>query len=111
MQKNSIPAIPVSHMVESIVGCKWSIHVLTQIRAGTTRPGALARSAPGLSTKVLAERLDKMIRFGIVERKAYPEVPPRVEYHLTPFGEKFAKIIDEVEKLQSELRSRETLQE
>lgn len=96
-------SIPVRAMVESIIGCKWSLHVLAQIRKGVHRPGALARSAEGLTTKVLAERLDKFVRFGIVERVAYPEVPPRVEYRLTPFGLKFAGILDQVEKLEEEL--------
>lgn len=89
----------VAAMVESIIGCKWSLHVLAQIRAGVNRPGALARSARGLTTKVLNERLDKMLRFGIIARHAYPEVPPRVEYTLTPFGERFAEILDAVERL------------
>lgn len=89
----------VAAMVESIVGCKWSLHVLAQIRAGVNRPGVLGRSAPGLTTKVLNERLDKMLRFGIIARHAYPEVPPRVEYTLTPFGERFAEILDAVERL------------
>jgi DNA-binding HxlR family transcriptional regulator len=86
-------------MVESIIGCKWSLHVLAQIRAGVNRPGVLARSAPGLTTKVLNERLDKMLRFGIIERHAYAEVPPRVEYSLSRFGDRFAEILDAVERL------------
>lgn len=94
----------VAHMVESIVGCKWSLHVLACVRKGINRPGAIERSAEGLSAKVLSERLDKFIRFGIFEKRSYPEIPPRVEYSLTPFGEKFVRIIDEVERLQSELQ-------
>jgi DNA-binding HxlR family transcriptional regulator len=93
------PAPDVAAMVESIVGCKWSLHVLDQIRRGVNRPGAITRSTEGLSTKVLAERLDKMLRFGIVRRTAYAEVPPRVEYSLTPFGERFVEILDAVERL------------
>lgn len=93
----------VAHMVESIVGCKWSLHVLACVRKGVNRPGAIERSAEGLSAKVLSERLDKFIRFGIFEKRSYPEIPPRVEYSLTPFGEKFVRIIDEVERLQNEL--------
>lgn len=95
--------LTVAHMVESIVGCKWSLHVLACVRKGINRPGAIERSAEGLSAKVLSERLDKFIRFGIFEKRSYPEIPPRVEYSLTPFGEKFVRIIDEVERLQNEL--------
>ncbi|MBX3460049.1 MAG: helix-turn-helix transcriptional regulator [Planctomycetes bacterium] len=90
-------------MVESIVGCKWSLHVLAQIRAGINRPGALERTADGLTQKVLSERLNKFLRFGILEKHSYPEVPPRVEYAFTPFGRKFLKLLDEVEELQREL--------
>ena len=46
----------IAEMVESIVGCKWSLHVLAQIRKGVNRPGAIERSADGLSAKVLGER-------------------------------------------------------
>lgn len=93
----------VAGMVESIVGCKWSLHVLACIRRGVNRPGAIERSTPGLSAKVLAERLDKLVRFGIAVKRSFPEVPPRVEYTLTPFGERFAAIIDEVERLQRDI--------
>lgn len=93
----------VAGMVESIVGCKWSLYVLGQIRRGVNRPGALVRNSAGLSTKVLNERLAKMHRFGIVEKLTFPEIPPHVEYHLTPFGRKFVRILDQVEKLEREL--------
>ncbi len=90
-------------MVESIVGCKWSLHVLAQIRGGVNRPGALVRSAEGLTQKVLTERLNKMLRFGILRKHSFPEVPPRVEYEFTPFGRRFLKLLDEVDRLQREL--------
>lgn len=98
----------IAEMVESIVGCKWSLHVLAQIRKGVNRPGAIERSAEGLSAKVLGERLDKLVRFGIAERHAFAEVPPRVEYHLTPLGERFAGIIDQVEELQRQINAQES---
>lgn len=98
----------IAEMVESIVGCKWSLHVLAQIRKGVNRPGAIERSAEGLSAKVLGERLDKLVRFGIAERHAFAEVPPRVEYHLTPLGERFVGIIDQVEELQRQINAQES---
>lgn len=101
-RKQSLPG-DVGGMVESIVGCKWSLHVLAQVRRGVNRPGAMARSAKGLTTKVLNERLSKMVRFGILERIAYPEVPPRVEYRLTDFGGRFTALLDQIEALQREL--------
>jgi len=100
----NVSAAPtVANMVEDIVGCKWSLAVLGRIRSGVVRPGAMEHGVPGLSKKVLNERLRKLLRFGIVERHAYAELPPRVEYRLTPFGEKFSTLLDGVEKLQREL--------
>ena len=94
---------PAARMVEDIVGCKWSLAVLERVRSGVSRPGALEHSLPGLSTKVLNERLRKLQRYGIVSRTAYPEVPPRVEYALTPFGYKFVQVLDSVATLEREL--------
>ena len=94
---------PAARMVEDIVGCKWSLAVLERVRSGVSRPGALEHSLAGLSTKVLNERLRKLQRYGIVSRTAYPEVPPRVEYALTPFGRKFVQVLDGVAALEREL--------
>ena len=90
-------------MVESIVGCKWSLVVLQLVRDGVNRPGAMERAVPGLTAKVLNERLRKLLRFGILEKTIYAESPPRVEYRLTAFGKKFVRLMREVERLQAEL--------
>jgi DNA-binding HxlR family transcriptional regulator len=96
--------IPVASMVEQIVGCKWSLHVLGYIADGFHRPSALLRNCRGLSAKIMNERLRKMIRFGIVQRKVLGEKPPiEVEYRLTPFGHRFMRIIEEVRRLQDTL--------
>ena len=93
----------VAEIVESCIGCKWTLHVLGQIRKGVRRPGALVRSADGLTTKVLNERLRKLVRFDVLERVSYAEVPPRVEYRLTPLGRRFVKLLDEIERLQRDV--------
>ena len=98
----------VSAMVEDVIGCKWSMTVLAQVRSGIRRPGAIEHSVPGLSQKVLNERLRKLTRFGVLSRRAYPEVPPRVEYSLTPFGERFAGILDQIRALESDRTSAPT---
>jgi len=92
-------------MVETIVGCKWSLTVYQLLVSGINRPGEMVRSVEGLTTKVLNECLRKNMEFGIIERIAYNEVPPRVEYVVTSFGEKFISILDELEKLQGEITS------
>ena len=94
----------VAYVFENCVGCKWTIHVLNQIRRGVRRPGELARSAEGLTSKVLNERLSKLVRFGVLEKTSYAEIPPRVEYSLTDFGNRVAAILVQVEKLQRELK-------
>ncbi len=95
----------VGRMVESIIGCKWSLSVLRLIRTGVNRPGEMQRRVDGLTTKVLNERLTKLYKFGIIDKKIYPETPPKVEYNFTEFGNKFLKIVDVVENLQSELNN------
>jgi DNA-binding HxlR family transcriptional regulator len=90
----------VGAMVEDIVKCKWSLTVLRLIEEGVTRPGAMERSVPGLTPKVLNERLRKMLRFQIVERRVFPVTPPRVEYRFTRFGRKFASLLGQIRRLQ-----------
>jgi len=88
-------------MVESIVGCKWSIRLLQLCAEGNHRPSALLRACTGLSAKVMNERLRKMTRFGIMHRTVHGEKPPvEVEYRLTPFGRRFMGILEEVQRLQ-----------
>lgn len=96
--------IPVASLVESIVGCKWSVRLLQLSAEGHCRPSAFLRACPGLSAKVMNERLHKMVRFGILERMVFGEKPPvEVEYHLTLFGLRFMKVIEEVRQLQEAL--------
>ncbi|MEW5864694.1 MAG: helix-turn-helix domain-containing protein [Pseudomonadota bacterium] len=102
-QKKVSSAPSAARMVEEIVGCKWSLAVLGAVRRGVRRPGALEHAIEGVSKKVLNERLRKLVRFGILEKRSFPEVPPRVEYHLTPFGARFSELMEGVERLQSEL--------
>ena len=94
-----------ARMVESIFGCKWSLTVYQLLANGINRPGAMVRNVDGLSTKVLNSCLRRNQEFGILQRIAYNEVPPRVEYKVTPFGTKFIRIMDEIEKLQNEIAS------
>lgn len=93
----------VSRMVEDIVGCKWSLAVLGAVRGGVVRPGAIEHAIDGVSKKVLNERLAKLVRFGILAKTSYAELPPRVEYQLTPFGQKFCGLLDGVDALQRDI--------
>ncbi len=94
-----------ARMVEAIFGCKWSLTVYQLLESGVIRPGEMVRSVDGLTTKVLNDCLKKNTDFGILERITYNEVPPRVEYKVTPFGNKFVRILDEIKKLHDEIDS------
>ncbi len=96
--------ITAASVVESIVGCKWSVHLLMLIADGCSRPSALLRACPGLSTKVMNERLKKMLRFGLVQRSVSGDKPPlQVDYMLTPFGRRFMGGLKEIGRLQEAL--------
>ncbi|QYX65562.1 helix-turn-helix transcriptional regulator [Shewanella putrefaciens] len=92
-----------ARMVETIYGCKWSLTVYQLLASGVQRPGEMVRCVEGLSTKVLNQCLKKNIEFGILDKVIYNELPPRVEYQVTEFGQKFLHILDELEKLQQEI--------
>jgi len=85
--------------LEDVVGCKWSAAVVAAISRGVERPGALERFIPGISTKVLNERLRKLLNYGLITRTEHAGLPARVEYKLTPTGKKLALIIEELRKL------------
>lgn len=92
-----------ARMVETIYGCKWSLTVYQLLANNINRPGEMVKSVDGLSTKVLNQCLKKNIEFGILNKINYPEIPPRVEYEVTEFGQKFIRILDDIEKLQNEI--------
>jgi DNA-binding HxlR family transcriptional regulator len=69
-----------------VVGGKWKVLILWPLRQAPRRFGELRRQIPGISEKMLIQHLKEMESDGIVTRKDYKEVPPRVEYALTAFG-------------------------
>lgn len=73
------------------MGEKWVPALVHMLSEGTQRPSDLARRIPGISKKMLTQTLRNLERWGLVRRKVYPVVPPRVEYSLTALGERFAE--------------------
>ena len=84
------------------MGCKWSAAVVGALQRGVNRPGKLERYIPGISTKVLTERLRKLLDYGLITREELAGTVPHVEYSLTPTGKKLAGIIEQLHELQEE---------
>ena len=99
------PPRQIGRMVETVIGCKWSLTVLELIRQGINRPGAMERSVEGLSAKVLADCLRLLVRYNVLVKNAFPEIPPRVEYKFTVFGNKFVTLLESIDALEDELPS------
>ncbi len=90
-------------MVETIFGCKWSLTVYQLLANDINRPGEMVKSVEGLTTKVLNDCLRRNIEFGILHKEVFNQTPLKVEYSFTEFGQKFLKVLDQLESLQSEL--------
>lgn len=78
----------------SIIGSKWKIIILRDLLTGTKRYNELTRSVVGILAKVLTENLRDLERDGIVKRKVYPVVPPKVEYSLTEKGLELKDVLE-----------------
>lgn len=88
-----LPACPVETTL-TLIGDKWKVLILRDLRGGTKRFGELRRSLSGISQKVLTSNLRDMESSGLISREVFPEVPPRVEYALTDLGESMTPILD-----------------
>lgn len=90
---NELPACPVETTL-TIISDKWKVLILRDLMTGTKRFGELKKSIGNVSQKVLTSQLRQMEESGVVSRKVYPEVPPRVEYSLTDLGKSLKPILD-----------------
>lgn len=82
----------------SIISNKWKVLILRDLIKGTKRYNELTRSVVGISAKVLTENLRQLEHDGIVNRKVYPVVPPKVEYSLTEKGKELKGVLDLMKK-------------
>lgn len=89
----SLPACPVETTL-MLIGDKWKVLILRDLLSGTKRFGELKKSIGSVSQKVLTAQLRAMEEDGLVNRRVYAEVPPRVEYSLTETGLSLKPIID-----------------
>ena len=95
--KEELPACPVATAV-SLIGGKWKLLILRNLRMRPWRFNELQKSLEGISQKVLTESLRSMEADGIIVRTVYAEVPPRVEYSLSELGETMRPILDAMQE-------------
>lgn len=85
---------PIEHTV-NLIGHKWKVLIIRNLlNDGTQRFSELSKGINGISQKMLTQQLKQLEQDGILDRKVYPEVPPRVEYSLTELGNSLKPILD-----------------
>ena len=93
MELKELPKCPVETTL-ALIGEKWKILIIRDLRNGTKRFGELKKVCSGISQKVLTTNLRSMEDAGLVTRKVFPQVPPRVEYTLTDVGYSLAPVLN-----------------
>lgn len=88
---------PIAAMLE-LIGGKWKPVILYFLTSGTRRFGEIVARIPTISRKVLAEQLKELEKDGLIMRKQYKEMPPRVEYSLTDLGKSLSPVFTEMSK-------------
>lgn len=81
-----------SRRVMAVLAEKWTLLIVTQLANGPMRTAEIRRGVDGVSEKMLIQTLRKLEGFGLVSRKSYPQVPPRVEYRLTALGRSLSRL-------------------
>src|SRR5436853_6916777 len=89
---------PVYHRAIEIIGRRWTGAVVRALLSGDRRFCQIRSTIPGLSDRLLSERLKELELEGIVERNVHPDTPVRIEYRLTPKGEALAGVVQSVSR-------------
>jgi len=92
LTREELPPCPVATTL-LLIGNKWKIFILQRLLERTWRFNELQKDIPGISQRVLTDNLRAMEQDGIVKRKVYAEIPPKVEYSLSELGETMRPII------------------
>lgn len=93
MTNKHLSSCPVE-VTLSLIGDKWKVLIIRDLLTGTKRFSQLKNSLPGISQKVLTQNLRTLEQSGLLSRKVYAEVPPRVEYTLTDLGSSLNVVLD-----------------
>ena len=105
LTKEELPACPVATTVQ-MIGSKWKLLIMRDLLRRPWRFNELKKDLEGISQKVLTDSLRSMEADGIITRTVYPEVPPRVEYALSEFGESMRPIIKAMEIWDTEYKKK-----
>ncbi|BCX80221.1 helix-turn-helix domain-containing protein [Campylobacter sp. 19-13652] len=97
LDKQSLPPCNVE-LALSVLSNKWVVLILERLSHGTLRFKDLFASLNGVSSKMLSQQLSFMQQMWLINRKAYPVIPPKVEYSLTPLGESLKPVLDVLEQ-------------
>jgi Predicted transcriptional regulators len=90
---NNLSECPVE-ITMSLIDERWKVLIIRELLTGTKRFGELKNALPNISSKVLTTKLRAMEKNGLIHRKIYAQVPPKVEYKLTPIGISLKPILD-----------------
>lgn len=93
--KSELSECPITRTME-LIGGKWSLPIIYVLMGGTKRFKELERTIDGINTRMLVKELKQLEESGIVSRKVFAEVPPRVEYSLTPKGKALKSVLTEM---------------
>ncbi|HIV69233.1 MAG TPA: helix-turn-helix transcriptional regulator [Candidatus Butyricicoccus stercorigallinarum] len=91
---NNIPYDCPIEATLGLIGGKWKALILDHLTEGALRFGELQKKMPKITPKMLTQQLRELETDGLIVRRAYPVVPPRVEYELTEFGQTVLPILD-----------------
>ena len=87
---------PNYHRAVELVGRRWTGCIVRALLAGETRFSGIAETVPGMSDRMLAERLKELEEEGVVARKVIPDTPVRIEYSLTEKGRDLERFVQEL---------------
>lgn len=93
IKKKDLPNCPVVTTL-SLINSKWKVYILQKLIERSWRYNELKKSIDGISQKVLTESLRSLEADGLIQRRAFNEKPPHVEYSLTALGKEFKSILD-----------------
>jgi DNA-binding HxlR family transcriptional regulator len=92
-KNEAVLTCPVETTLE-VIGGRWKVLILRELFYGVKRFSELHRALTGITQKMLTQQLREMERNGVVQRVVFPQIPPKVEYSLTPLGESLKPVLE-----------------